>query len=194
MAFPGEEDDVLIGLRRLAKPGSATANGWPAPAGAGDSGDWLSTDWQSGSGWQGSSLGEVAHSSIGQTNLGQSALGQSTPASPDPRPALAPLPKATSTKADPEAASPPWAPAPEPDDPTPLPLLGSGSFPEDSGAAFRIPGDIAEPFAGRDVLTQAHFGFAAAPVPADYASTDEPTDETTETFPIIPGFDNPEPE
>ncbi len=183
---PAEEDDeeVLTGLRQLAKPGSATASGWPAPAGSLDSGEWLSVDWQSGSGWQGSGLGEVAHSSIGQSGLGQ-------PAAPsrDSRPVLAPLPKA-SAKTEPGSGRPPWAPAPEPDGDVPLPLLGSGSFPDDSGGPFRVPGDT---------LTQSSFGFAAAPVPADYAATGEattgePEGEATESFPVVPGFDEQEPQ
>jgi hypothetical protein len=193
----GPDDEVLAGLRRMAKPGSATASGWPASAGSRDGGDWVSTDWQSGSGWQGSSLGEVAHSSTGQSAFGQPAPGQPAlgqPPSLDPRPVLAPLPK-TAAKADQGPGSPPWAPAPEPDQQgVPLPLLGSGSFPEDPGGAFRVPGDIPEPFTGRDVLTQANFGFAAAPVPADFATQDEPAGESTESFPVVPGFDQQEPE
>jgi hypothetical protein len=69
--------------------------------------------------------------------------------------------------------------------------------------------DLSGPFSGRDVLTQASVGFAAAPVPADYpapasylgpASTPAPPEvahwdpgESTEVFPTVPSF-NVEPD
>ncbi len=184
-----QNSEVLAGLQHVVKPGSPITSGRPVPVGALDGGEWLSADWQSGSGWQGSGLGEVAHSSIGR-----SALGPAAPPALVPRPELVPLPKATA-KTEHGSASPPWAAAPEPDGDVPLPLLGSGSFPDDPGGPFRVPGDqpggttgdMPGPFAGRDMLTQSSFGFAAAPVPADYAATEEPAGEPTESFPVVRG-------
>jgi hypothetical protein len=67
------------------------------------------------------------------------------------RPIIEPLPKPAAGRA---SASPPWAPAADP---------GAGGFPGQPGGP-----DLTAPFAGRDVLTQASLGFAAAPVPTDY--------------------------
>jgi hypothetical protein len=201
---PGDEQ-VKVSLRQLAQPGSSAANGWPAP-----------------SDWQGRSLGEVAHSSQAQSSLPQPSLTQSSlhqpplahpplahpplahpplaqpPLAQPPlgRPAIAPLPK-SATRARQGSGNPPWAPAPEPDGiPAPFAALDSGSSLDDTSSGIRIPGDmpppLTGPFAGRDVLTQASFGFAAAPVPADYLSPLEVThadaDESTEVFPVVPGF------
>ena len=46
--------------------------------------------------------------------------------------------------------------------------------------------DLTTPFAGRDVLTQAGYGLAAAPVPGDYPGADdaEPTSSTI-PFPLL---------
>jgi len=179
---PGQRDDqnqvraprpqaqANSALRELVQPGSPAASGWPVT-----------------SDWQGRSLGEVAHSSQAQSPLG--------------RPAVAPLPKSV-TRAIDGAGTPPWAPAPEPEGvPAPFPMLEPSPLPADSNTGIRVPGDVPTafssdlggPFAGRDVLTQASFGLAAAPVPADYPSPPEVTHtdpgESTETFPIVPGLD-----
>ena len=69
-------------------------------------------------------------------------------------PLIEPLPHSAAAGHPPAPAGPPWAPATTPDAPgQPGPFGGP---------------DLTAPFAGRDVLTQASFGLAAAPVPADY--------------------------
>ncbi|HEX6526914.1 MAG TPA: S8 family serine peptidase [Streptosporangiaceae bacterium] len=185
---PRPQAQANSALRQLVQPGSPAASGWPVT-----------------SDWQGRSLGEVAHSSQGQSPLG--------------RPAVTPLPK-SGTRAIDGASTPPWAPAPEPEGvPAPFPML-EPSPPTDISTGIRVPGDVptafspldqpepfgdgasqpgpfgsdlSGPFTGRDVLTQAGFGFAAAPVPADYPSPPEVTHtepgESTEVFPVIPGLD-----
>jgi hypothetical protein len=130
--------------------------------------------WPPPAGWQGSS--EIAHS----------------PAT-SRQPLLAPAPKFIRPRpADDSAASPPWRPAARPDGlDTPAPLMPS-NWP--SAGAFEGP-DLTAPFAGRDVLSQSSFGFAAAPTPADLSipaeifpvmidpqtgsAPDWPTDEAT---------------
>lgn len=207
-------DEVLAGLRQLARPGSPVAAGRPAigrlPVAAATSSrpdgdwqfasdwtgsqggsvvrieedtpqgdaqgearwqagwEWRGADWHAGSDWQGSSLGEIAHSSrpdrSAALSLGEIPLGE--------RPAVEPLPK-QANRDEPGSAAPPWEPAPRPhgsDLPTPL-----------------RPQDLSGPFTDRDVLTQSQFGFAAAPVPADFDTdqfpavaepdTDQPDDE-----------------
>jgi len=198
------EDELLAGLRQLARPGSSVATGRPAiglpvaaatsarpdgtadwqfasdwPGGQGGSvvrieedapqgaargeaqwqvgWEWRGADWHAGSDWQGSSLGEIAHSSRQERSaalsLGEIPLGE--------RPSIEPLPK-QADRDEHGSAEPPWEPAPRPHgSDLPLPLR---------------PQDLSAPFTGRDVLTQAQFGFAAAPVPGDFA---------TEQFPPI---------
>jgi hypothetical protein len=111
------------------------------------------------------------------------------------RPLLSPVPKSKRPRAaGPGSGSPPWEPAAEPDGldglDSPVAVRPSGWYPAEPEAGVRRPGDPPEgarppgafdgpdltaPFAGRDVLTQSSFGFAAAPVPADYpASGDYP--------------------
>jgi Subtilase family len=123
---------------------------------------------------------------------------------------IMPIPRSTRSRpADPGTARPPWAPAAEPVGlDTPVPVMPSGWFPGEPEPGVRLPSDPPEgarspggfdgpdltaPFAGRDVLTQSSFGFAAAPVPADYAAPAGPT-EPTGTFPTdaFPSGSDPE--
>ena len=82
------------------------------------------------------------------------------------RPIIEPLPKSAASKT---SASPPWAPAADP---------GPSGFP----GQYDGP-DLTAPFAGRDVLTQASLGFAAAPVPTDYPMPPSPPAEPDQEDP-----------
>ena len=109
-------EDTLTGLRHVARPDSAAVSGWPDP-----------------SGWQGRGLGEIAHSSLSQAAFGQQG------------PAIQPLPKAAS-RASRGMASPPWSPAPQPDDAaSPLALGGPSPFPAEADNGLRVPGDVPAP-------------------------------------------------
>ena len=191
---PGD-DDVLAGLRQLAQPGSSVATGRPAigqPVPAGTSArnaadwqlasdwpggsvvrveedapqgdaewqagwEWRGADWHAGSDWQGSSLGEIAHSS----RLDRSAALSHGEIPLGERPAIDPLPKQANRA---WSAEPPWEPAPRPHgNDLPLPVRS------------QLPGSE---------LTQAQFGFAAAPVPADH---------DTEEFPAVADPDGDQP-
>jgi Subtilase family len=110
---------------------------------------------------------------------------------------IMPIPRSTRSRPADPGTSPPWAPAAEPVGlDTPVPVMPSGWFPGEPEAGVRLPSDPPEgarspggfdgpdltaPFAGRDVLTQSGFGFAAAPVPADYAAPADPF--PSESFP-----------
>ena len=141
-------------------PGSGAGSGaWAGSAVGSDplTASPLAAGWPPAADWQGSS--EVAHSPAGSRQS-----------------LLAPAPKSSrSRSAEAAAASPPWSPAARPDglDP-PAPLMPSGWTP---AGEFDGP-DLTAPFAGRDVLTQSSFGFAAAPTPADFAVP-------TELFPVV---------
>ena len=151
------------------------------PPGRAGTGGWAATG-----GWQGGS------------NLGEM---QPPPAEPF-RPVIAPAPKPARTAA-PAPAGPPWAPAPEPERTFgPLPSVPNSAFPLDPGPGIRVPGDVpavppggmlpspfdvsaspdpdfpprpvpdGEPGLGRP--TRQSLGFAAAPVPVDYAPPQAP--------------------
>jgi subtilisin family serine protease len=102
-------------------PGGPGAAGWPAPGG-----------------WQGGGLGEIAH-----------------PPGPPMRPVIAPVPRTTNplrggrSTADanpPAPPTPPWAPAPEPDQTSdPFPVASVGSFARPPGSALRVPRDVPRP-------------------------------------------------
>jgi hypothetical protein len=160
--------------------GSSRSQLAPPPGRAG-TGGWAATG-----GWQGGS------------NLGEM---QPPPAEPF-RPVIAPAPKPARTAA-PAPAGPPWAPAPEPERAFgPLPSVPNSAFPLDPGPGIRVPGDVpavppggmlpspfdvsaspdpdfpprpvpdGEPGLGRP--TRQSLGFAAAPVPVDYAPPQAP--------------------
>ena len=134
---------------------------------------------------------------------GGSNLGEMQPPTAEPfRPVIAPAPKPARTAA-PAPAGPPWAPAPEPERTFgPLPSVPNSAFPPDPGPGIRVPGDVpavppggmlpspfdvsaspdpdfpprpapdGEPGLGRP--TRQSLGFAAAPVPVDYAPPQAP--------------------
>jgi hypothetical protein len=163
--------------------GSSRSQLAPSPGPAG-TGGWAATG-----GWQGGS------------NLGEM---QPPPAEPfRPFIAPAPKPARTAAQTAPSPASPPWAPAPEPERAFgPLPPVPNSALPPDPGPGIRVPGDMpavtpggmlpapfdviaspdpdfpprpapdAEPRLGRP--TRQSLGFAAAPVPADYAPPQAP--------------------
>ena len=174
----GEPSDVEV-LARLRQPAHQGApvrieRTWPDGDGAADwrgSREWPGADWHAGTDWQGSSLGEIEHFSPTEfTDPSRSRPGGG--------PAIEPMPRPASTAPD-EQSSPPWEPAPEPAEPLgplPLPALPPAAF---------ASADLDRPFAGRDVLTQDQFGFAAAPVPVDF---------DTEEFPAVPRQDGDQPE
>jgi hypothetical protein len=131
--------------------------------------DSLAAGWPTGADWP--------------VSTGPAEVSHSTARS---RPLLTPLPRSLRPKStDAGSASPPWAPAAEPGTPdAPVPVVPPGWLPGEPGAGVRLPGDMPDamrtpggfdgpdltaPFAGRDVLTQSSLGFAAAPVPADFA-------------------------
>jgi hypothetical protein len=120
-----------------------------------------------------------------------------------------------SRPADPNAASPPWSPAPEPGSSgSPAPVLPSAWLPGEPASGIRLPGglpdapripgtfegpDLTAPFAGRDVITQASFDLSAAPVPADYPPPEEQSSPAQSLFtpwtpPISDPPPNPEPD
>jgi Subtilase family len=149
----------------------------------------LATGWPTATNWPGTGPGEIAH----------------FPATSG-RPLLAPAPKSLRPgPAEPGSASPPWAPAAEPgSQDTPEPVMPSGWLPVQPASGIRLPPDIPEapptpggfdgpdltaPFAGRDVLTQSSYGFAAAPVPDDLTG---PADVPPPTgFPAPTDFSGP---
>ena len=128
----------------------------------------LAAGWPTATNWPGTGPGEIAH----------------FPASSG-RPLIEPLPKSMrSRSAEADTGSPPWAPAAAPGSQqgTPEPVMPSGWLPVEPVSGIRLPPDIPEapptpggfegpdltaPFAGRDVLTQSSYGYAAAPVPGD---------------------------
>jgi len=134
--------------RGAAKPAEATASGLRrvtspgSPAVAGRPVP-VTSDWHPPAEWPTSSGFQ-----------GRSLGGLAYPVSTPRRPLIEPLPHSAAAGHPPAPAGPPWAPATTPDAPgQPGPFGGP---------------DLTAPFAGRDVLTQASFGLAAAPVPADY--------------------------
>jgi hypothetical protein len=151
-AWAGQESGIRTGQEAGAWAGAATRND-PLAASP------LAAGWPPASGWQGSS--EIAHSPAGSR-----------------QPLLAPAPKSMQPRsADAGAPSPPWSPAARPDGlDNPAPVMPSGWPP---AGAFEGP-DLTAPFAGRDVLSQSSFGFAAAPTPADLPVP-------TEVFPVVIG-------
>jgi Subtilase family len=142
-----EEQAATASLRQAARPGSPAASGRPAASA------WPA---ESGHSWDG-------HSWDGQSPAGQSSAvhSASNPNSSRPqRPLLGPVPDAL-PRAGRDVGSPPWE------------VTGKPAGKREGTAADGHPGsfggpDLTAPFAGRDVLTQASFGFAAAPVASDY--------------------------
>jgi Subtilase family len=115
--------------------------GSPVAAGRPAPADWpVQSEHPAASGW---------HSPSGFQGRGAGELAH--PASTPRRPLIEPMPRPAAGH---PPTSPPWAPASEP----------GGLGPQ---GPFSGP-DLTEPFAGRDVLTQASLGFAAAPLPIDY--------------------------
>jgi Subtilase family len=134
---------------------------------------------------------------------GGSSLGEMQPPLAEPfRPVIAPTPKPARTAA-PSPAGPPWAPAPQPERTFgPLPSVPNSAFPPDPGPGIRVPGDVPAmsavppdgvlpaPFDvnaspdpdfpprpgpdGEPGLNRQSLGFAAAPVPVDYAPPQAP--------------------
>jgi hypothetical protein len=189
------EQAATESLRQAARPGSPAASGRPATsAWSGES----AHSWD-GHSWDGQSLS--GQSLSGQSSSGQSSSGQSSnsPSSNSPssnrsqRPVLGPVPDALPRPGR-DVGSPPWE------------VAGKSAGKRDSVAAdghlgsFGGP-DLTAPFAGRDVLTQASFGFAAAPVANDYpmradypapAGTSAPADYPMPAPPDHAGWGNDE--
>jgi subtilisin family serine protease len=107
-------------------PGTSIAPLTPVPPGA--------IGWPAPGGWQGGSLGEIAH-----------------PPGPPMRPVIAAVPRTANplrggrSTAD---ASPPWAPAPEPEETSdPFPVAPVGLFMPPPGPGLRVPRDVPGPLA-----------------------------------------------
>jgi hypothetical protein len=164
----------------------------------------LAAGWPTSTNWPGTGPGEIAH----------------FPATSG-RPLLAPAPKSLRPgSAEPGSASPPWAPAAEPgSQDTAEPVMPSGWLPVQPASGIRLPPDIPEapptpggfdgpdltaPFAGRDVLTQSSYGFAAAPVPDDLTGPADVPGPTgfpapaeafpAEAFPAVAGPEDDQPD
>jgi hypothetical protein len=88
--------------------------------------------WPAPGGWQGGGLGEIAH-----------------PPGPPTRPVIAPALRTTSPPRGGRSTagvSPPWAPAPEPDQTSgPHPVASAGSFMPPPGGGLRVPRDVPRP-------------------------------------------------
>jgi subtilisin family serine protease len=130
-------------------PGGPAATGWPAPGG-----------------WQGGGLGEIAH-----------------PPGQPARPAIAPVARTANpvrggrSTADASPPSPPWAPAPEPDQTSgPFPVAAGGSFRPAPGSGLRVPRDVPRP----PTFTARPPGPGTPAVPRDFHPTV-----------ARPGFDGP---
>jgi subtilisin family serine protease len=112
---------------QLASPGAPPAPPAPlapAPPGA--------TGWPAPGGWQGGSLGEIAY-----------------PQGPPMRPVIAAVPRTANPLRggrSTSGASPPWAPAPEPEQMSgPFPVASEGLFTPPPGPGLRVPGDVPMP-------------------------------------------------
>jgi subtilisin family serine protease len=105
-------------------PGTPIAPLTPAPPGA--------TGWPAPGGWQGGSLGEIAH-----------------PPGPPVRPVIAAVPRTANPLRGGRStagASPPWAPAPEPEETSdPVPVAAVGLFMPPPGSGLRVPRDVPGP-------------------------------------------------
>ena len=154
-------------------PGALGAPGAPLTPGAlGAPGTPGATGWPAPGGWQGGGLGEIAH-----------------PPGPPTHPVIAPVPRTANpmrgsrNTAD---ASPPWAPAPEPDRTSgPFPVASAGSFAPPPGSGLRVPRDVPRPPA----FTTQPPGPGTPPVPRDPGTPADPRDPGT---PAVPrGFDTP---
>jgi hypothetical protein len=147
---------VRSSLRRVTGPGSPVTAGRPMAS---------ASDWHAPASWDAPADHSAAWPAEGFQGRGLGEVAH--PAARPQRPIIEPLPKKAT--ADRASASPPWAPAADP---------GSGSVPGQYGGP-----DLTAPFAGRDVLTQASLGFAAAPVRGDYPMPASPPAETDEEDP-----------
>ena len=126
---------------QLASPGAPLAPASPGtPFATASPGAPLATaspgapGWPAPGGWQGGSLGEIAH-----------------PAGPPMRPVIAAVPRTANPLRGGRStagASPPWAPAPEPEQTSaPYPVAASGLFTPPPGPGLRVPGDVPRPLA-----------------------------------------------
>ncbi len=131
----GLSTTVLRGPQ-LAPPGALGGPGVPLTPGAlGAPGGPAATGWPAPGGWQGGGLGEIAH-----------------PPGQPARPAIAPVARTANplrggrSTADASPPSPPWAPAPEPDQTSgPFPVASTGSFRPPPGSGLRVPRDVPRP-------------------------------------------------
>lgn len=141
-----------------AQPTTPAASGWPAPGG-----------------WQGGSI-----------------IGEIVPSSPpSSRPAMTPAPKTAPSRSSRGAAgqrgsanpaSPPWAPAAEPERTTGLPMAAANWFSPEPGPGIRVPADMTAPPApaGFEVTApQPALGFTAP------AERDMPGPATVPGFPAL---------
>jgi hypothetical protein len=148
----------------LAPPGALGAPGALGGAGApGPPGVPAATGWPAPGGWQGGGLGEIAQ-----------------PPGPPMRPVIAPVPRTPNPLRGGRSTagtSPPWAPAPEPDQTSgPFPVASAGSFAPPPGAGLRVPRDVPRPPA----FTPRPPGFGTPAVPPGFGTPAVP-----------PGFDGP---
>jgi subtilisin family serine protease len=165
---------------QLAPPGALGVPGGPA-----------ATGWPAPGGWQGGGLGEIAH-----------------PPGPPMRPVIAPVPRTANPLRGGRSAagaSPPWAPAPEPDQTSgPFPVASAGSFTPPPGSGLRVPRDVPRPptFTARppdpDTPTAPPRGPDTPTAPPDLNTPAAPRGPDTPTAPggsdapaAAPGFDGP---
>jgi subtilisin family serine protease len=153
---------------RAALGGPSTPGALGVPGATGGPG---ASGWPAPGGWQGGGLGEIAN-----------------PPGPPVRPAIAPVPRTTNPLRGGRStagASPPWAPAPEPDQTSgPFPVASPGSFPP-PGHGLRVPRDVPRPPA----FTAHPPGPGLPTGPSDPDPSTAPRDFTPPA--AAPGFDTP---